>query len=127
MVTAVISVGSKRFDRGVCLDVGNPFSEVQIETWGVGRLAAALLPVEVAREVGEDVGRVAEAMTQHQAGWGSIYLDLLVQRVEGGAGEVPSFELLDLSVVPATQQALRTLNSLLVDTEFALLAASVVR
>jgi hypothetical protein len=94
----------------------------------VGRLAAALLPTEVATEVGEDVGRVAEAMTQHQAGWGSIYLDLLVQRAEGGPGDVPSFELLDLTVVPATQQALRALNSLLMgDTDFALLAASVVR
>ena len=96
--------------------------------FAVGRLAAALLPTEVARAVGEDVRRVDEAMTQHQVGWGSIYLNFLVQRVEGGPSGAPSFELLDITVVPAIQQAMKALNSLLVgDAEFALLVASVVR
>jgi len=96
--------------------------------FAVGRLATALLPIEVARAVGEDVGKVAEAMTQHQVGWGSICLNLLVQCVEGEPPGALSFELLDVTVVPALQQALKALNSLLVgDAEFALLAASVVR
>ncbi len=96
------------------------------------RLTAALLPEGTGPGQDEvDVmvaGTLAQTLMERQAGWGSLLLDLLVQRTDGAAPDVlPSFELLDVGVVSATKCAFRALNHLLTaDSDLALLAASVI-